>query len=73
MQIFYSDWNQPLKVRHKEQKEHSKQKELKAGIRKFNQNPKKGLQLFIDNNQIQDDPKVSFIQNIIPQKTNHSP
>ena len=48
-------------MRHKEQKEHSKQKELKAGIRKFNQNPKKGLQLFIDNNQIQDDPKVSFV------------
>ena len=46
-------------MRHKEQKEHSKQKELKAGIRKFNQNPKKGLQLFIDNNQIQDNPKVS--------------
>jgi len=54
-------------VRHKEQKEHSKQKELKAGIRKFNQNPKKGLQLFIDNNQIQDDPK-SIVQFLLHTK-----
>ena len=36
----------------------SKQKELKAAVRKFNQHPKKGIDQFILMNVVEDSPKV---------------
>ena len=38
----------------------TKQKELKKTIQKFNRSPKKGLQLLLENKQIHDDTKVRF-------------
>ena len=50
----------------------TKQKELKKTIQKFNRSPKKGLQLLLENKQIHDDTKVRFCLFLQDFKTNFS-
>lgn len=45
-------------IGHENARNASKQKELKQSVRKFNQDPKKGLEQFILMNVVEDNPKV---------------
>ena len=50
-------------IAYENERQATKQKELKKAIQKFNRSPKKGLQLLIDNKQVSDSAKsiVSFL------------